>query len=372
MRITIATGPILPVPALRGGAVQRMWQGLAEQFAHAGHDVTIFAREFPGQPRREVIAGVRYERWGGFDQSLSVRRDLLKDLVYAVRAVRRLPLADILITNDFWLPIFAARRRSVGRVVINANRFPKGQFRLYKKAARIAAASSSVRDVIVAQCPALAERTRVFPNPVDTAVFQPGSPSGAGSQTLLYVGRLHPEKGVHLLVEAFQALRPKRPNWRLRIVGPVALEQGGGGTSYLRRLQGLAADGLVDIAAPLFDTTALANCYRSARLFCYPSLADQGEALPVAPLEALACGVPVVVSRIACFRDYVTEGENGWTFDHHASDPMAALVTCLTDAMSDGSQPATARIAQSVQRFGYPSVAADFLEDFTNLLAAAR
>ena len=128
MRITIATGPMLPVPTLRGGAVPRMWQGLAEQFALAGHEVTVFAREFSGQPERETIAGVRYLRWGGFDQSLSVRRDLLKDLAYAMRAVRRLPSADILITNDFWLPVFAARRRSVGRVVVNANRFPKGQF----------------------------------------------------------------------------------------------------------------------------------------------------------------------------------------------------------------------------------------------------
>ena len=375
MRITVATGPMLPVPTLRGGAVPRMWQGLAEQFALAGHEVTVFAREFSGQPERETIAGVRYLRWGGFDQSLSVRKDLLKDLAYAMRAVRRLPSADILITNDFWLPVFAARRRSVGRVVVNANRFPKGQFWLYQKATRIAAASTTVRDAVVAQCPALADRTRVFPNPIDTAVFKPGPPRAAGGEPkmLLYVGRVHPEKGVHLLVEAFQALRSRRPDWRLHIVGPFAEAQGGGGTGYLRRLEGLASRHRVEFTGPVFDPVALADCYQSARLFCYPSLADLGEALPVAPLESLACGAPVVVSRIACFQDYVTEGENGWTFNHHASDPVASLAACLTDSTSDVPlAAAAARAAQSVQRFSYPSVAEQYLKDFTVLRTAAR
>lgn len=374
MKITVATGPMLPVPTLRGGAVPRMWQGLAEQFARAGHEVTIFARAFSGQPENETIAGVRYLRWGGFDQSLSVRRDLFKDLAYAIRAARRLPPADILVTNDFWLPVFAARRRGCGRVVVNANRFPKGQFWLYQRSARIAAASTAVRDAIIAQCPALTERTRVFPNPVDTNVFQPGLNLARepGSNTLLYVGRVHPEKGVHLLVEAFQRLRSQYSGWRLRVIGPIALAQGGGGGDYQLRLDKLAEPGDVEFTGPVFDMEALANCYRAARLFCYPTLADHGEALPVAPLEALACGVPIVVSRLDCFRDYLVEEVNGWSFTHRASDPVAALSACLRDAMADSHRLDTAakRAAATAGRFSYRTVADAFLADFNALHAA--
>src|SRR5882724_6766341 len=150
MNITIATGPMLPVPPLLGGAIPRLWQGLAEEFARHGHAVCIIARSFPGQPRRENLNGVNYLRWGGFSQGLSVKMDLVKDFFYAACVVGKLPTGDILVTNDFWLPVFAIRfRRGAGKVVINANRFPKGQFRLYQSAARIAAASTAVRDAIV-------------------------------------------------------------------------------------------------------------------------------------------------------------------------------------------------------------------------------
>src|SRR5437763_1251260 len=82
MRITIATGPSFPVPALRGGAAARLWQGLAEEFARRGHDVCIVARSFTGQPSEEIIRDVRYIRWGGFSQSLSIYVDLLRDFLY--------------------------------------------------------------------------------------------------------------------------------------------------------------------------------------------------------------------------------------------------------------------------------------------------
>lgn len=375
MRITVATGPMLPVPTLRGGAVPRMWQGLAEQFARAGHAVTIFARAFAGQPERETIAGVHYLRWGGFDQSLSVRKDLLKDLAYAVRASRRLPPADILITNDFWLPVFAARRRSVGRVVVNANRFPKGQFWLYQRAARIAAASTAVRDAVAAQCPALAGRTRVFPNPIDTAVFKPASApaSCSGTRTMLFVGRVHPEKGVHLLVEAFRLVHEQRLDWRLHIVGPVAEAQGGGGDGYLRQLQQRATGLPVEFREPIFDPAQLAGCYRAADLFCYPSVAELGESFGVAPLEAMACGVAPIVSNLACFRDFITPGETGWCFDHRTDRPADALAEVVATATADEAlrTAVAGRAARAANAFDYRTVARSYLDDFSQMMAAA-
>ncbi len=141
MKITIATGPIFPVPAVQGGAVQRLWEGLAHEFAKRGHEVTIFAREFPGQPKEQMADGIHYVRWGGYAQSTSIKRDLVMCLLYALRAAWHAPLGDIVVTNDFWMPaVLPWLKGKAGKVVVNANRFPKMQYRLYGKAAAFAAA----------------------------------------------------------------------------------------------------------------------------------------------------------------------------------------------------------------------------------------
>ena len=376
MRITIATGPLLPVPALRGGAIPRMWEGLAREFAAAGHEVCVFARADASQPESEVREGVRYRRWGGFDQSGSLSRDLLRDLAYALGAWRRLPAADILVTNDFWLPAFAGRGKArSGRLVVNANRFPKGQYGLYRHAARIAAASGAVRDAVAEQTPALAPRIKVFPNPVDLAVMHPGEGGcGAGPARLLYVGRIHPEKGVHVLAAAFRGLAPRFPDWRLRLVGPWRAAEGGGGEAYLERVRAALGDAPADVVGPVFGAQALAGEYRSASLFCYPSLAEQGESFGLAPLEAMACGLAPVVSRLACFADFLVPGETGWQFDHRAADPAGALADALAQAMSDagGRQRLATRAAAAARAFGYAEVARAYLEDFGALTGQAH
>jgi len=372
MRLTIATGPLLPVPALRGGAIPRMWQGLADEFSRQGHEVCIFARRFPGQADEETVGGVRYLRVGGVDQGRSVALDLLKDFAYASIATWRLPDADILVTNDFWLPIIAAHlRRRAGKVVVNANRFPKGQYFLYRGAARIAAASYAVRDAIVTQTPALRDRIRVFPNPVDTRIMSPAnSAKAAASRVLLFVGRLHPEKGVHLLAGAFAQIAARHPAWRLRIVGPWKFEEGGAGQAYMQRLRAAVKGVPSEVAEAQYDPAALAGEYRAASLFCYPSLAERGESFGVAALEAMACGVPTLVSALECFRDFVHEGSTGWVFDHKSADPQAALAAALDGAMANPERALELgrRASAAAREFSYAKVAARYLADFQQLL----
>ena len=365
---------MLPVPALRGGAIPRMWEGLAREFARAGHATCVFARDYRSQAREETVDGVRYVRWGGFDQGRLVAIDLAKDFLYAARAARRLPAADILVTNDFWLPVLArSSRADAGKIVVNANRFPKRQYFLYRRVARIAAASSAVRDAILAQTPGLGERVQVFPNPVDLGIMRPPGPRRPDvPRILLYAGRLHPEKGVHLLAEAFTQVSLRNPAWRLRILGPWRAAEGGGGEAYLRRLQALLHGAAADLVEPKFEAEALAAEYRAASLFCYPSVADAGESFGLAALESMACGVAPVVSALACFRDFVVEGENGWIFDHRAAEPVRALAHALEGAMADPERLRAAgqRAVETARRFGYAEVAGRYLQDFHSLLAS--
>ena len=377
MRITIITGPWLPVPALKGGSVPRMWDGLSEQFAAAGHKVIVVARRYPGQPPKESRKGVTYTRIGGASQSRSLYIDLVKDLLYAMTVLPRLPQADILVTNDFCLPILVGWLRSnSGLVVVSANRFPKGQYRFYNRVARVIAASKAIAKAICEQTPDIAEQVRCIPNPFDTGIFEPPATGRAdrSEKTILYVGRIHPEKGLEVLIRAFRTLCIRHRSIRLRIVGPIAATEGGGGETYLVRLRQLANELPVELCKPEFDVAKLANIYRDADLFCYPSMAEKGEALGVAPLEAMSTGLPVVVSNLECFSDFIEDNKTGVRFDHRATDPARTLASKLDEALGDWPRMLAigAAAQQSVQRFGFPQIAKHFLTDFETLLAADR
>ena len=375
MRITIITGPWLPVPALKGGSVPRMWDGLSEQFAVAGHEVIVVARRYPGQPLNELRKGVTYKRIGGASQSRSVYLDLVKDFLYAMTVLPRLRRTDILVINDFWLPVLAGRLRpNGGLIVVSANRFPKGQYRFYDRVARVIAASKAIEKAICEQTPKIAERVRCIPNPFDTCTFVAPATGRAdrSEKTILYVGRMHPEKGVDVLIRAFERTRIRHRSVRLRIVGPIAAAEGGGGEAYLDKLRQLANGLPVELCKPEFDVVRLANIYRDADLFCYPSTAEKGEALPVAPLEAMSTGLPVVVSNLECFFDFVEDNKTGFQFDHRSSDPVITLAGKLDEALSNWPRMLVigAAAQQSVQRFGFGPVAKQFLTDFETLAAA--
>jgi glycosyltransferase involved in cell wall biosynthesis len=370
--ISICTGPWLPVPAVQGGSVPRLWQGLAEEFLAKGHHVTILCRSYPGQPQQEIINGVNYVRHGGFPQSTNIWWDLLKDLAYALMTFPTLPPANILIINDFWLPVFAVLRPKVGKIVINANRFPKGQYRLYAKTDYIAAASQAIQNAIVQQYPPAIPRIKVIPNPIDTNIFHPPSYSRSEQKekVILYVGRIHPEKGINLLLDAFSILSQQLPEVKLRIIGPFKENQGGGGEQYLRALKSKAEGLNVEFIPPIFDINKLAEAYREADIFCYPSLAEKGESFGVAPLEAMASGLVPVVSDLACFRDFIDDGITGYFFSHNNADAHKNLSDTLVSALKNWETTLTMgkKAAQKAQKFSYGNIAELYLSDFEQLM----
>lgn len=373
MKISIATGPWLPVPALQGGAIPRIWHGLAEEFAANGHEVKVLCRSYSGQPSHEVTKGVEYIRWGGLPQSPNIKVDLLKDLAYAICVTPTLPCSDILIINDFWLPVFAALRSKVGKIVINANRFPKGQYGLYRNTDLFAVASSAVQNAIAEQCPPAVSRMRVIPNPIDIDIFSPPEKSRTinAEKKILYVGRLHPEKGVHLLIDAFKVLSRDMNDVNLRIVGPYKEKQGGGGTSYFNQLKSKAEGHNISFVEPIFDTKKLADEYQQADIFCYPSLAEKGESFGIAPLEAMATGLVPVVSSLQCFRDFIREDESGYFFDHRSDQAIENLAQALRDSLSKTTdvKKKSRKAIESAKNYSYSAVARLYLSEFENILS---
>lgn len=376
MKITIVQGAFLPVPPLMGGAVEKVWFALGKEFARRGHDVVHVSRRCLGLPREETIEGVRHIRVNGFDtpSSLAVLKGL--DLIYSLRALRVLPEADVLVTNTFWLPFFVRSKRH-GKLYVHAARYPKGQMRFYAHADRLQTVSHPIREAIIREVPQLASKVRCIPNPLSGEVpaMAPGSPLvGRAEKRILYAGRIHPEKGIALLLDAIALIPEERlDGWKLHVVGPAEAKYGGGGEAFLAELKRRSKKISKKIVwtGAIFDTDCLNEYYRSASLFVYPSLAEKGETFGLAPLEAMAHGCPALVSNLDCFRDFINEDVNGFVFDHRAEDPAKALAEKLQALIADRQRLAEAAVwaHQKAGEFSLQCVAGQYLDDFESLVA---
>ena len=373
MKITIVTGPFLPCGGGPAGAVEKLWLGLAQKFVARGQQVTIIARAWPGQAADEAVEGVRIVRRGGHARSASVWWDLVKDLAYSLRVLGALPRADIIVINAFWLPVLACSlKRRLGKVVVNVARFPKRQMGLYRGVDRLSAVSQAVADEIVRQTPKVRDLVRVVPNPVDLERFKPAdsTPPHKNGFRVLYTGRVHPEKGLHLLIPAVGQLLGEYPDLNVTIVGPTRTEHGGGGDEYMAELKRLGQGLPVQFEASIADPQRLAQRMAEADYYCYPSLADRGESFGVAPLEAMASGYAPILSSLPCFREFAEDGVNCFVFDHHHADPVGQLAGALRRALQT---PELARVmgeqaVETAQKFSYAKVADAYLADWSSLV----
>lgn len=142
---------------------------------------------------------------------------------------------------------------------------------------------------------------------VDAAAFTPASSPGASRDrpTVLFVGNLAPNKGVHTVLDAVVRLRSRYPQIRLQLAG-VADDD------TLRALRERAAAGGVAgnveyVGFAGRDT--LPELYRGAHVFCSPAQFECGVANVY--LEAMACGCPVVASTAGGAPEAVIDGVTG-------------------------------------------------------------
>jgi glycosyltransferase involved in cell wall biosynthesis len=371
MRITIVQGAFMPVPPIFGTSVEKIWFALGKEFVRYGHHVIHISREHPELKREEYIDGVQHIRIPGFDVPRSLVRLKWLDLRYSRRVLTVLPKADIMVTNTFWLPLLAPKS-SKGKIYVHVARYPRGQMKFYGKAARLQTVSTVIANAICSQAPKMAAKVKVIPNFVSRDRSAPEWESR--EKCLLYVGRLHPEKGVHLLIEAFkQLVFSGLKDWKLRLVGPWEVAVGGGGEEYFKSLREKSSgiENFVEWVGPIYDLQRLAAQYQKSSVFVYPSLAGRGEASPLAPLEAMSEGCPTVVSSLECFRDYMKPGSNGWTFDENAQDKVAELANTLRSVTSDGGMLTKMRegAVRTAQRFSLSNIAALYMNDFEEVLS---
>jgi glycosyltransferase involved in cell wall biosynthesis len=376
MRITIVIGPFYPIPPVLGGAVEKVHLLLAGAYRAAGHDVTMISRRYKDFAADEVVDGIRHIRIRSTDRSSSLAVNLLLDFCYAVRVAWALPQADVTITNAFFLPLVLPHRRA-GKIYVQVGRYPKGQMSLYFRADRLQAVSRAVGQAMARQVPWLKRKIAVIPYAIPDLYFSKPADS-AREPIVLYVGRIAREKGIELLIQGFASLHrhgdaAASKGWRLRIIGPHAVTQGGDGVEYLAQLQALAQQLGVgcEFLGPIFDQDALIREYQRGGVFVYPSLAEAGESLGLAPLEAMATGCAAIASDLRCFDDYIEDGVTGLRFDHRGADPADALAVQLARLIGNAEflHQVAAAGSDMAGNFRTSVIARRMLDDFASLLA---
>lgn len=165
---------------------------------------------------------------------------------------------------------------------------------------------------------------RVLPNPVLPAVLPTDVPREA--QTLLFLGRLEPEKGVFVLVEALARLAPAHPQLRAVLAGEGDVD----GVRKAAVDAGVA--GRVELPGWV-DGEAKARLLARAGIFVLPS---RFEGLPMALLEAQAAGLPVVATRVGGIPQVVRE-DNGRLAE---PDNVASLVVALAPLLDNPAEAA--------------------------------
>ncbi|NCY21133.1 glycosyltransferase family 1 protein [bacterium] len=156
-------------------------------------------------------------------------------------------------------------------------------------------------------------------------IYRPGKRKKGGPPSLLFVSAIHPRKNLGRLIRVWRRLRAGRfPDLELKVIGPAAWSAG----PDLRALREAVQTAGAKWLGPQTDEE-LKEAYLAATLLVYPSLYE-GFGLP--PLEAMACGCPVVCSRTGSLPE-VCGGAVEY-FDPTSEDEMAAQMGLILDSSS--------------------------------------
>jgi colanic acid/amylovoran biosynthesis glycosyltransferase len=194
--------------------------------------------------------------------------------------------------------------------------------RLLHQASEIICVSQKWRDRLVTLgCPPEKLHTNYLG--VDSKFFD-GQRGGFDPTSIIFVGRLVRQKGVHVLLEALRLLRDRRVKAHLTIIGE------GPESADLQRI--MREQNLPVRFLGQKSQTQIREALREAAVLCAPSTTSGGmmsEALGLVLLEAQAMGVPVVATRNGGMPETLEDGRTGFLVEQDSPSNLAAALATL-------------------------------------------
>jgi len=272
-----------------------------------------------------------------------------------------LPCKSLLTVHDI---LFETHPQFFKRSEVVRNKFLVR--RSVRHAAQIHTVSEYSRQSLSALYRIPEQRIKVVSNGVDQNIYSPKDKDAAIERVakqfnvrdyILCVGRLEPRKNHVGLIKAYARL--KHGNIK---VGPLVIV-GQRDFSYSTIFDMLRERGLEDSVLVLESVSdqLLPDLYRAARVFVYPSFAE-GFGIP--PLEAMACGTPVVTSNTTALSEVV--GSGGLAVNPHKHEEIAAAISAILVDPALSSRLVTEGLKQA-QKWSWDNAARNYLDAINSL-----
>jgi glycosyltransferase involved in cell wall biosynthesis len=191
----------------------------------------------------------------------------------------------------------------------------------------------------------------IVPNGIDLKEYTSERPMqnvGGPIKRILFVGRLHPVKGVQYLLQAMQMVHEEVPGAKLILVGDGEERE-----SLEKLTDSLGIRECVEFVGGV-PHEKIPDYMHHADVFVLPSLS---ESFGIVNLEAMACGLPIVATRVGGIPDIIEDGANGYLVDTKNQEQIAeVLLKLLQDEqlrkdMSDNNR-------ERVRRYRWDTVTA--------------
>lgn len=187
--------------------------------------------------------------------------------------------------------------------------------------------------------------------------FVPANDIRRQADRLLFVGRLVPKKGLPHLLDAMPAVLVRRPSVRLAIVGFGPEEM-----ALKAQAQRLGLGDRVEFLGAKTQSE-LPPLYRSASLFVAPFVKEASgdqEGLPVALMEAVGCGCPVVAGEVDGLRDLLGDAADQICVDPKDSTALAAAILKSLEAPAEAATRVLELRQRALAKVDWSAVAAGY------------
>lgn len=367
---------------------------LAKEFGKRGHQVDVFTRYHdPLDPQIvELGEGARvvHLKAGPYDTTKQDLYQFIPEFLSALESFRSDNNIDYdLIHSHYWLSgrigMAQSRKWNVPHVA-TFHTLAKTKLRarageqeselrtdiermVMKDADGLVVSTEAEKDDLVSLYQASRSKVQVVPAGVDLELFYPRDKFlakqklGIGeNRVILYVGRIEPLKGLDILLEAVSLLEDSADT-RLMIVGG-SLED----DAELERLKGLSEELGIHEKVTFTGSVPqdmLPDFYSAADVFVLPSYY---ESFGLVALEAMACGTPVIVSRVGGLKTFIKQGETGYLIPWRCPEPFAQrLDMLLANPALKESMGKAAR--EQALNMSWSGVADRTLDLYTDLMA---
>lgn len=317
------------IASLRLGGAEKQMVGLAGTLSRNGHQVTVLTYR-NGDFYSESLAGSGVER-------LSIKSKSNANIVSEIVEYIDRSGTEVLISFLKGANIKACLvgkhcsnlKVIVSERITNLHFTPIElfHFALYKKrACRVVCNNFAQEDFIRNHYPSLSGKVLTIPNFTDLQKFTPTASKAETIEVrrIVVTARLCARKNAEGIIRAAYELSKTRKDFRIDWYGRA------GEDAYFRKCRRLIRHLGLDAIFALHDVVSdVDRVYRDSDIFCLPSFFE-GTSNSLA--EALACGLPVICSRVGDNILYVNEGKNGFLFDPRKPRSIAAALNSVLDA----------------------------------------